>query len=203
MSFRKSFIIKLMRYFKGGRTMDNDNNYNNYNDQQTGGSNPDNQPYGRNDFNNQPYGSNDTGSNYQQYGGNDTNSNYQQYGGNYGGNDYNYQPYGESNQNSNYSQYQYNNNNSYQMPYTPPPQMDMEEPVSVGEWIIAYLLMLIPCVNIVLMFVFAFSKTEKKSKSNYFKAMLIVTGIVLVLYFIVVIALVAMGVSAGSMYRYY
>ena len=89
------------------------------------------------------------------------------------------------------------------MPYTPPPQMDLEEPVKVGEWLIAMLLMMVPCVNIVLMFVFAFSKTEKKSKSNYFKATLIMMGVVFVLYFIMIIVLVAAGIGGSSMYRYY
>lgn len=62
--------------------------------------------------------------------------------------------------------------NTYQAaPVTEGPVL--EEPVTMGEWLITMLLMLIPCVNIVLMFVWAFSKSEKKSKSNFFKAYLI------------------------------
>lgn len=65
---------------------------------------------------------------------------------------------------------------------------EMEEPVSVGEWIVSLLLvMFVPCVNIVLMFVWAFSKKEKKSKSNFFKAQLIITGIMLGLYIIILL----------------
>lgn len=68
---------------------------------------------------------------------------------------------------------------------SPRPAYDgLEEPVSIGEWVIAYLIMLIPCVNIVMMFVWAFSKNEKKSKSNYFKVQLIIMGIIIVLYLI-------------------
>ncbi len=54
-------------------------------------------------------------------------------------------------------------------------------PVKMGEWLVSLLLMLIPCVNIVLMFVWAFSDKEKKSKSNFFKAFLIYNAIQVVL----------------------
>ena len=81
---------------------------------------------------------------------------------------------------------------------TPGPQL--EEPVSMGEWLIAMLLMLIPCVNIVLMFVWAFSDSEKKSKSNYFKAALIWAGISIVLGIIMTILMsVGMVTAIGSL----
>ncbi len=71
----------------------------------------------------------------------------------------------------------------------------LEEPVTKGEWALCYLLMMIPCVGIVLMFVWAFSKTEKKSKSNFFKVQLIIMGIVFVLYFLFFLLVLFMGVS--------
>lgn len=52
-------------------------------------------------------------------------------------------------------------------------QLELEEPVKVSEWVLSMVLMMIPCVNIIMMFVWAFSSTEKKSKSNFFKAYLI------------------------------
>ena len=76
------------------------------------------------------------------------------------------------------------------------PETDLEEPISMGEWLVTMLLMLIPCVNIVLMFVWAFSSKEKKSKSNYFKAALIFAAIVLVLY---IILIAIFGVAIPSM----
>ena len=76
------------------------------------------------------------------------------------------------------------------------PETDLEEPISMGEWLVTMLLMLIPCVNIVLMFVWAFSSKEKKSKSNYFKAALIFAAIVLVLY---IILSAIFGVAITSM----
>ena len=41
-----------------------------------------------------------------------------------------------------------------QAPYQAPTG-DLEEPVSFGEWMITLLIMMIPCVNIVMMFVWA------------------------------------------------
>ena len=83
------------------------------------------------------------------------------------------------------------------------PETDLEEPISMGEWLVTMLLMLIPCVNIVLMFVWAFSSKEKKSKSNYFKAALIFASIVLVLY-IILIAIFGVAITSmiSSSYAY-
>ena len=74
----------------------------------------------------------------------------------------------------------------------------LEEPVSVGEWIVSMLLMLVPCLNIIMMFVWAFGKSEKKSKSNFFKASLIYTGVILALYLIMIIFVVIGAVSFSS-----
>jgi cobalamin biosynthesis Mg chelatase CobN len=53
------------------------------------------------------------------------------------------------------------------------PETELEKPVGVGEWMLTTLVMMIPLVNIIMMFVWAFSSKTKKSKSNYFKATLI------------------------------
>ena len=73
-----------------------------------------------------------------------------------------------------------------QAPYQAP-MGDLEEPVSFGEWMITMLIMMIPCVNIVMMFVWAFGN-GKKSKSNYFKASLVwaLISIVLMILFMVI-----------------
>ncbi|MBQ8591936.1 MAG: hypothetical protein IJ485_04205 [Lachnospiraceae bacterium] len=87
----------------------------------------------------------------------------------------------------------------YQQYQQPVPQQQLEEPMSLGEWMISFLIMMIPCVGLVMMFVWAFSSTEKKSKSNYFKAQLIWMAIIFVLYLVLFLV---MGVSilnlAGS-----
>ncbi len=59
-----------------------------------------------------------------------------------------------------------------------------EDPVSVGEWIIVFLISMIPCINIIMVFVWAFSKNEKASKSNYFKASLIMAAVIVGLSFV-------------------
>lgn len=75
------------------------------------------------------------------------------------------------------------------------PQDDLEEPMSMGEWMISLLVMLIPCANIVMMFVWAFSSKEKKSKSNFFKAYLIFFAISIVF---VIIMMIVMGAAVAS-----
>lgn len=60
---------------------------------------------------------------------------------------------------------------------------EMEEPVGVGEWTgLLALAMFVPCIGIILMLVWAFGGSEKKSKSNFCKAYLIICLIKLALY---------------------
>ena len=68
--------------------------------------------------------------------------------------------------------------------------------MSVKEWLIIDLLMMIPCVNLILVFVWAFSSSEKKSKSNFFKANLIFAGCILAFYLLLFI--IAMGAGLAT-----
>lgn len=86
--------------------------------------------------------------------------------------------------------YQHTYQNAYQNPYQNNSQMELEEPVKISEWVLAMVLMMIPCVNIIMMFVWAFSSTEKKSKSNFFKAYLIFFGISMGVMLLVWVAIV-------------
>lgn len=52
-----------------------------------------------------------------------------------------------------------------------------DETVSVGDWMLTMLILCVPCVNIIMMFVWAFSGGTPKSKSNFFKAYLIFAAI--------------------------
>lgn len=91
------------------------------------------------------------------------------------------------NQNQDYNQgYNQNYNQNYQQPYNQPyqqyqPYGDLEEPVTVGDWMLTMLLLMIPCVNIIMICVWAFGGGAKKSKSNYFKAVLIWVAISILL----------------------
>ena len=74
----------------------------------------------------------------------------------------------------------YNQGQVYQAPVNN--YSNKDEVVTLGEWIIALLVMCVPCVNVVMMFVWAFGSSTKKSKSNFFKAALIMYAIFIVLY---------------------
>lgn len=67
-------------------------------------------------------------------------------------------------------------------PYDP-----TNEPMTLKDWILTFLLLLIPIVNIVLPFVWAFSANVNKSKKTFFQAYLIfmLIGIVILLISIV------------------
>lgn len=54
--------------------------------------------------------------------------------------------------------------------------------MTLKDWIITYLLLLIPVANIVLMFIWAFGKDTNPSKKTYFQAQLIILAVLLVLY---------------------
>ena len=70
-------------------------------------------------------------------------------------------------------------------------------PVSVGNWVLTYLLMCIPLVNIVLLFVWAFGGNTPVCKSNWAKASLIwlLIGIVIWIVLFLVIGLSAFALS--------
>lgn len=135
--------------------------------------------YQNNDYQNNGYQDNGyQNSNYQSSGYQD--NSYQ--GGNYQNNGYQNSSYQGGYQNGTYTGNAYQSyGTNYQQYNTaasyPNGQMELEEPVKISEWVLAMVLMMIPCVNIIMMFVWAFSSTEKKSKSNFFKAYLIFFGI--------------------------
>lgn len=84
------------------------------------------------------------------------------------------------------------NGNSYQddsyQKYEISGQPQMEEPVGLGEFfLIAALTAFIPCAGIILLFIYGFSNSEKQSKKNFCRALLIIEGIKLA-FFIIFIA---------------
>ena len=93
----------------------------------------------------------------------------------------------EQEQQPQFQQQQYQQQPYQQQPAYQASTGDLEEPVSFGEWMITLLIMMIPCVNIIMMFVWAFGNS-KKSKSNYFKASLVwaLIGIVIMILFMAI-----------------
>jgi hypothetical protein len=65
----------------------------------------------------------------------------------------------------------------------------IQTPVSVGEWMITILLMAIPIVNIIMLFIWAFSGNINISKANWAKATLIWWLIIAVVYALLFILL--------------
>lgn len=95
-----------------------------------------------------------------------------------------------------FSQPIYNNTAYNQTPYNhnvmPGSDTNLEEPVSIGEWLVSMLICFIPVVGFVMMLVWAFSGDTKKSKSNYFKASLIMSGIMLAIYLVFFVFIIAL-----------
>ena len=71
--------------------------------------------------------------------------------------------------------------------------------VSVKEWLLTNLIMMIPLVNLIMMLVWAFSSNTNPNKANYFKATLILFAIVMVIY--LVLAVVIFGSIAANQYQ--
>lgn len=123
---------------------------------------------------------------------------------NYSAQDYQ-QPYGADNNQNSYGT-GYNQTPSYQQPnYN---MSNDEEHVSVLMWIGVFCINLIPCVGslvyIIMMFVWAFGSTPKKSLKNFARAQLILVAVVLVLVIVAVIISVATGAAVfGSSSRHY
>ncbi len=77
-------------------------------------------------------------------------------------------------------------------PYTAPLSQDNAygvPPVSVGNWLITLLVLMIPVVNLVMLLVWAFSGGTNPSKANFCKATLLTYLIVIVLILVLAILL--------------
>ena len=71
-----------------------------------------------------------------------------------------------------------------------------EEPMKISDWIVTLLVLSIPCVGLVMLFVWGFGSTENQSRANFCKAALIWSAILLVLAFIFYMVVLA-GVISG------
>ena len=71
--------------------------------------------------------------------------------------------------------------------------------VSVKEWLLTNLILMIPLVNIVMMLVWAFGSNTNPNKANYFKATLILFAILMAIY--LVLAVVFFGSVAANQYQ--
>ena len=69
------------------------------------------------------------------------------------------------------------------------------EHMRTGEWIVTYLLMLVPIANIIMPFIWAFGSSAKPSKKTWARAMLIFMAIGLVLSIILAVVVAVLGIS--------
>jgi ABC-type multidrug transport system permease subunit len=113
-----------------------------------------------------------------------------------------------SNNNNNYNQQpQYNQPYYNQQPYNPQYQpnsgnQELEPPISLGSWLLIMLLVAIPCVNIIMLFIWAFSRDVITTKKNYSRAMLIFMAISIVLGLIFGSLISTMIYSLSNLYYY-
>lgn len=78
-----------------------------------------------------------------------------------------------------------NNQQSFSSPPTPPPEPSNlydSSVMSTKDWVITWLIMLIPCVGLVMAFVWAFSGSGNLNRRNYCRAYLIIAAIGIALY---------------------
>ena len=82
--------------------------------------------------------------------------------------------------------YQQQQQQPYQQQYQPyqqpgyDPGMD-QTPLSMGEWILTILVMMIPCVGLIIYLVWAFGKNGNVNRRNYCRAYLIIYAVILVI----------------------
>lgn len=146
---------------------------------------------GQNNYTNPNSGQNQNYYGYQQTDQNN-NYNYYQPGGNY-------QQQGQ-NQNWGQENYNYNvgNNTGYNRTYDA--GMD-QSPMSMGDWVLTILALMIPCAGIVLYFVWAFGKNGNVNRRNYCRAYLAITGVMILIYIVIFMIFGAsIFASLGSYY---
>ena len=69
--------------------------------------------------------------------------------------------------------------------------------VSVKEWLLTDLILMIPLVNLMMIFVWAFGPNTNPNKANYFKAALIL----FVIYLVLAVAVVIFGSAVANQYQ--
>ena len=77
-------------------------------------------------------------------------------------------------------------------------QQDLESPNTVGDWVLTIFLTCIPCVGLILLFVWAFGSGTNRSKSNWAKAQLIWVAIGIIVTIILYAVVGAAIISAFS-----
>lgn len=117
---------------------------------------------------------------------------------------YNQQGYNQQYSQPNYNQQQFNP--QYQAPMYQP-QIEDTTPLSVGQWMLTTLVLNLPCVGLIMGFVWGFGDGNVNRK-NYARAFLIWQAIalgLLIIYFVIIVGVVGLSLSdlSNSYYYYY
>ncbi len=67
------------------------------------------------------------------------------------------------------------------------------EEVTLKEWIVTLLITVIPVVNVIMYFVWAFSENTKSSKANWAKATIILFAALVAIYILVFVVIMGIG----------
>ena len=78
-------------------------------------------------------------------------------------------------------------------------QKDIAPVMSIGQWLVTFLLMAIPIVNIIMIIVWLASKNENPNRKNWVLAYLIVIAISVVLTFIIFGSITSFFSALGSL----
>lgn len=76
-----------------------------------------------------------------------------------------------------------------------------QQVVSTSEWVWTFLISVIPLVNIIMLFVWAFSSSTNENKANWAKAALIWVAIITVFYIGIFVLLGAAFLSSAGSYE--
>ncbi|MCP1109293.1 hypothetical protein [Ohessyouella blattaphilus] len=98
-----------------------------------------------------------------------------------------------------YQQQQYQQ--PYQQQYQQQPTFDKDanldkSPMEMKDWLLTLIVLMVPCVGIVMYFVWAFSSTGNINRRNFCRAGLVMSAIALILY-ILFIAIFGAAIFAG------
>ncbi len=73
--------------------------------------------------------------------------------------------------------------------------------ISIGDWMITIFILMIPLINIILLFIWAFSNSTNPNKSTFAKAYLIWIAIIIAITIIISVLLISAGVF-GFLYDF-
>lgn len=106
--------------------------------------------------------------------------------------DYSQQNYGQY---QHFAQPQVQYPQQYQQPQVQYQPMQSDTTVSTGQWVLTFIIMCIPLVNLIMLFVWAFGSGTKPSKANWAKANLILILIGLICSIAIGIIIAVTGFS--------